>query len=379
MKKIVLLGSSGSIGRNVLEVIDEFKNEFKVLALAVKENIGLLLKQVKKFKPDYVAVFNKDYIGYLSKKLKGERIKVLGGEEGLKELCRLKEADLIVNAVVGSAGLKYTLEALENRKNIALANKESLVMAGEILTRLAKKNKVKIIPVDSEHNAIFNLISNRKFETIEKIILTASGGPFRLFRKIDLRNVSPIEALRHPVWRMGNKITIDSATLANKGFEIIEAHHLFNIDYERIEVLIHPQSIIHSMIQTVDGSIYAQLSLPDMKFPILNALSYPEIFKNPFKKIDFRKFNRLTFEMPDYDRFPLLKYSYEIGKKGGNMPAAFVVADEIAVSMFLNRKIKFNKIYKLIKEIVESTKYIENPTIKDIFNTEREIYAKFNF
>jgi len=375
LKNIIILGSSGSIGRSTLEVIRAFKNRFRVIALTVKQNIKILAKQIKEFSPRYVAVLD----SYAAEKLK-KRItdtKILTGEEGIKTLISLKNIDIIVNAIIGSAGLRYTYEAVKKGKTIALANKESLVMAGKIIMQTARKYKSTIVPIDSEHSALFQLLQNKKHNEIEKIILTASGGPFLYWRRIDLRNVTPWEALKHPVWRMGNKITVDSATMINKGFEVIEAHHLFNIDYDKIDVIIHPQSIIHSMIQTIDGEIYAQLSPPDMKYPILIALAYPERLENPFQRLSLEKIKKLTFERPDYKKFPLLKYAYEIGKKGGNLPAALTVADEIAVKLFLQRKIKFNQIFKTIKNIVESIKFIENPDIEDIFNTEKYILQTF--
>ncbi len=376
MKKIVILGSTGSIGKNTLEVIRAFRDKFKVIALTAKQNIKILENQIKEFQPKYVAVLNSDAAAKLKKKIKN--IEVFVGEDGIKYLLKLKNIDLIVNAIMGSAGLRYTYEAIKTGKIIALANKESLVMAGKIVMKSAKKYKSSIVPIDSEHSALFHLLHNKKPKEIEKIILTASGGPFFRWKTIDLKNVTPWEALKHPVWRMGSKITVDSATMLNKGFEIIEAHHLFNIDYDKIDVIIHPQSIIHSMVQIIDGEIYAQLSPPDMKFPIINALSFPEKLKNPFKRLSLEKIKKLSFEKPDYNKFPLLKYSYEIGKRGGNLPAALTVADEIAVNLFLQRKIKFNQIFKLIKNIVESVKFIKNPDIEDIFNTENYILEKFN-
>jgi len=376
LKKIVILGSTGSIGKNTLEVIRAFRDKFKVIALTAKQNIKILENQIKEFQPKYVAVLNSDAAAKLKKKIKN--IEVFVGEDGIKYLLKLKNIDLIVNAIMGSAGLRYTYEAIKTGKIIALANKESLVMAGKIVMKSAKKYKSSIVPIDSEHSALFHLLHNKKPKEIEKIILTASGGPFFRWKTIDLKNVTPWEALKHPVWRMGSKITVDSATMLNKGFEIIEAHHLFNIDYDKIDVIIHPQSIIHSMVQIIDGEIYAQLSPPDMKFPIINALSFPEKLKNPFKRLSLEKIKKLSFEKPDYNKFPLLKYSYEIGKRGGNLPAALTVADEIAVNLFLQRKIKFNQIFKLIKNIVESVKFIKNPDIEDIFNTENYILEKFN-
>lgn len=375
MKNIIILGSTGSIGRSTLEVIRAFKDRFRVIALAVRENIKILEKQIKEFSPRYVAILDFNAAEKLKNKI--TNIKILTGEEGIKSLIELKNIDIIVNAIIGSPGLRYTYEAVKKGKTIALANKESLVMAGKIIMRTARRYKSTIVPIDSEHSALFHLLQDRKQNEIERIILTASGGPFLYWRKIDLRNVTPWEALRHPVWRMGDKITVDSATMINKGFEVIEAHHLFNIEYDKIDVIIHPQSIIHSMVQTIDGEIYAQLSPPDMKYPILNALAYPEKLKNPFQRLSLEKIKKFTFERPDYKKFPLLKYAYEIGKRGGNLPAALTVADDIAVKLFLQRKIKFNHIFKTIKNIVESIKFIENPDIKDIFDTENYILQNF--
>ena len=280
-KNIVILGSTGSIGQNSLEIISKFKDRFNVTGLSANRNIDLLEKQINIFKPEYAAVNNETSGRELQKKCKNT--KILIGQQGIKKLCGIKKCSLVLNAIIGSSGLKYTVEAIYNRKNIALANKESYVMAGRIINKLIKKYKVKIIPVDSEHSAIFHLINNLNKKDIEKYYLTASGGPFvnkpvREFMKITIK-----DTMKHPIWKMGGKITVDSATMINKGFEIIEAHYLFNIDFNDIKVIIHPQSIIHSMVKTKDGEIYAQLSPPDMKFPILNALSYPEKLKNPFK------------------------------------------------------------------------------------------------
>ncbi len=374
MKKIIILGSTGSIGKNTLNVIKKTGNRVKVIGISIRRNIKEAEKQIKEFKPKYVAVLEKKAADILQRRVKG--VNILRGEEGILSLLE-KRIDMVVNAVIGSSGLKYTYYAVKNGLDISLANKESLVMAGDIIMNLARHNGTKIIPIDSEHSAIFHLLLNQKPENIEKIILTASGGPFRNWRKTDLRKVTPIDALKHPVWSMGSKITIDSATMINKGFEVIEAHHLFNISYDKIDVVIHPQSIIHSMIQTIDGEIYAQMSPPDMRYPILNALFFPDKVKNPFKSLDIDKIRKITFEKPDYKKFPLLKYSYEIGKKGGNLPSALTVADDVAVDMFLKRKIKFNKIFTTIKKIVESVKFIDKPDINDIFRTEKYILEKY--
>ncbi|MBN1897411.1 MAG: 1-deoxy-D-xylulose-5-phosphate reductoisomerase [Spirochaetes bacterium] len=377
MKRIIILGSTGSIGKNTLNIIRRMNKHFQVLALAVKNNIRILERQIHQFHPKYAAVLDIESAARLRKKVRG--VTVLEGEEGIRSLLELKKADLVVNSIIGSAGLQYTHKAIREQLPVALANKESLVMAGKIIMKLARKNKVPIIPIDSEHSALFHLLKRTRPDEIEKIILTASGGPFLTWRKIDLVNVTPWDALRHPVWRMGSKITVDSATMLNKGFEIIEAHHLFDIDFNKIEVIIHPQSIIHSMIQTIDGEIYAQLSPPDMRFPILSALSFPEMIKNPLKPLGVEKIHRLSFQKPDVKKFPLLSYAYAIGKKGGNLPAALTVADEIAVKLFFERKLKFSHIFNKIKQIVESVKFIKNPDIEDIFKTERDILTRYSY
>lgn len=371
-KNIVILGSTGSIGRNALKIIEKFNDLFNIVGLSANKNINLLKSQIKKFQPDYVAVYNEGLASQLQKKCPGH--KIYSGETGLKKLCGLRKSDIILNAIIGSSGLKYTVEAIYNKKNIALANKESYVMAGDILNKLKRKYKVQIIPVDSEHSALFHLIEplqNKK--DVEKIYLTASGGPFLNKPIQEFIKITMEDTLKHPVWSMGGKITIDSATLINKGFEVIEAHYLFNIDYKNIEVIIHPQSIIHSMIKTIDGEIYAQMSPPDMKFPIQSALSYPEKLKSPFQSIDFFKQKSLTFQSPDFNKFPLLEYSYKIGKKGGNLPAALSIADDIVLAGFLERKIKFNDIFPCIKNLVENIKYVEIPNLDDIFKLEKKM------
>ncbi|MBU1077479.1 MAG: 1-deoxy-D-xylulose-5-phosphate reductoisomerase [Spirochaetes bacterium] len=376
MKNIVILGSTGSIGKNSLEIIDKFKDKFNVLALSANKNINLLEKQIKKFKVGMAAVYDETLAKQLQKKCRNTEI--YSGTDGIKKLCAFKKCDLILNAIIGSSGLKYTVESIYNRKNIALANKESYVMAGPILNDLIRKYKVDIIPVDSEHSAIFHLIKNLDSrKDIEKIYLTASGGPFLNKPIQEFVQITIEDALKHPVWSMGGKITVDSATLINKGFEVIEAVHLFKIGYQDIDVVIHPQSIIHSMVKVIDGEIYAQLSPPDMKFPILNALSYPEKLKNPFQSLDLYKLKNLSFQKPDNNKFPLLKYSYDIGKKGGNLPAALSIADDIVVSQFLERKIRFNDIFPGIKNIVENVKYMETPDLDDILRLEKEINYRF--
>ena len=370
-KNITILGSTGSIGKNALEIIDKFKEKFNVAGLSVNKNIDLLEEQIKKFNPELAAVYDENKVKELQKRCKNTRI--LSGENGIRELCRLKQCSLVLNAIIGSSGLRYTVEAIYNRKDIALANKESYVMAGGILNKLIKKYSVRIIPVDSEHSAIFHLINNSNKNDISKIYLTSSGGPFLNKPADEFDDITIEDTMDHPTWNMGGKITVDSATMMNKGFEVIEARWLFDIDYNDIEIVIHPQSIIHSMVKTRDGEIYAQLSPPDMKFPILNALSYPEKLDNPFEGLDLFKIRNLTFREPDNKKFPLLKYAYEIGNKGGNLPAALSIADDVAVNQFLHGKIKFNDIFPCIKKMVENVKYIGNPDLDDIFKLEQEL------
>ncbi|MDD5066862.1 MAG: 1-deoxy-D-xylulose-5-phosphate reductoisomerase [bacterium] len=377
MKKgVVILGSTGSIGRNALHILRHFPAQFRIIGLSAGRNIRLLKQQIKEYNPELVAVHDPHSCRALRKeKLSCE---IREGENGIKELCSLKNAPLLLNAIIGSSGLKYTVEAILHKKTIALANKESYVMAGLLLDRLLKKYNARIIPVDSEHSALFHLLQNLKKEDVESLILTASGGPFlhkprEYFQRISLR-----ETLKHPVWSMGSKITVDSATMMNKGFEVIEAHHLFHISYDRIKVVIHPQSLIHSMVQTIDGEIYSQMSPPDMRYAILNALTFPEKFRNPLIKFNFRKDHTLSFQEPDYRKFPLLRYAYTIGRKGGNAPASLCVADDIVVRGFLNKKIKFSRIYPAIRYIVSRIKYVENPDLNNIFWLERHINEKYS-
>jgi len=371
MKNIVILGSTGSIGKNSLRIIAKFKDKFRVIGVSAYKNIKILENQIQEFNIPVVAIYDKELANKLQKKYPD--IEVLAGEKGIKKLCGLKECDMVLNAIIGSSGLKYTLECIYNRKNIALANKESYIMAGEFINNLSKKYNVEIIPVDSEHSAIFHLISKVNKNDIVKYYLTASGGPFLNKPIKEFENITVEETLQHPVWEMGGKITVDSATMINKGFEVIEAHHLFNIDYDMIEVVIHPQSIVHGIIKTKDGEMYAQLSLPDMKYPIMNALSFPEKLENPFPQLDIFSLKELTFSKPDYKKFPLLRYACEVGRKGGNLPAALSIADDIVVEKFLNGRLKFTQIFPSIKKIVESVKYIENPNLEDILNLENKL------
>lgn len=375
-KNIVILGSTGSIGKNALAIIEKFPEQFKVIGLSANRNIKLLTEQIKKFKPECVAIYHQEAYKTITKKIKN--IEILNGEKGIKSLCALKHVDLILNAIIGSSGLKYTLESILHRKKIALANKESYVMAGELINRLIKKYKTEIIPVDSEHSALFHLLHQMETKHVDSIILTASGGPFWHKPKDQFSRITLKDTLKHPTWSMGNKITVDSATMLNKGFEVIEAHHLFRIPYEKIKVIIHPQSIIHSMVQTIDGEIYSQMSPPDMKYAILNAMTFPEKFKHPFSPLNFNHLPPFTFQEPDFNKFPLLHYTYTLGKKGGNLPAALCIADDIVVNRYLHNQIKFNDIYPQIKKIVSSIKYVENPDLEHILGLEKEMKKIFS-
>lgn len=347
MKKITILGSTGSIGRSALEVISKCRDRFKVIGLTANSNIKLLEEQIKTFKPEIVAVADEANAAKLRKK---SGIEVLSGESGISEVASLSKADFVLSAIVGFAGLLPTLSAVRAGKTVGLANKESLVVAGEIVMKDAVKFGARIIPVDSEHSAIFQCIEGRSSQSVRKIVLTASGGPFFGRNKKELAKVTLEDALKHPNWEMGKKITIDSATLMNKGLEVIEAHHLFGLSHDRIDVLIHPQSIVHSMVEFRDRSYIAQLSVPDMKGPIAYALSYPERIDNPMPALDLSSIEKLTFRKPDTECFPCLLYAYEASKEGGTMPAVLNAANEIAVGAFLQKAIGFNDIPAIIKK-----------------------------
>jgi len=371
MKRIAILGSTGSIGKNAIEVILNFPNRFKVTYLAVNKNIKLLLEQVKLLKPKGVVIFDKEKAEEFSNFVNGE-VEVLSGEEGLLEVVSRDDVDIVLNSLVGFSGLKPTIKAIESKKRIALANKETLVVAGEIITKLLRENNVELIPVDSEHNAIFQCLVGEKISDINRIILTASGGPFLYKNKAELENVTVEEALKHPNWKMGSKITIDSATLMNKGLEVIEAHWIFGLPVDRIKVVIHPQSVIHSMVEFIDGSIKAQLGVPDMKIPIQYALTYPERKHANYGQVDFVKLGQMTFLEPDLDKFECLKIAYEVAKLGGTYPTVLNAANEVAVEAFLNRKIKFTMIHEVIKKAIDAHKPKFNPDLDDILTADSE-------
>jgi 1-deoxy-D-xylulose-5-phosphate reductoisomerase len=371
MKKITILGSTGSIGISALDVIEKNQQCFQVVALAAGKNINLLKKQIEKFKPKVVAVSSKDSALKLREALTAKtKVKIFYDEEGLKEIASFPSADIVVSAISGSAGLMPTLAAIEAGKDIALANKETMVMAGEIVTKRAKKKGVRIIPVDSEHSAIFQCLEGRKRENLRRIILTASGGPFLNFTRNELKKVSLSQTLQHPNWKMGKKITVDSASLMNKGLEVIEAKWLFNLDISDIDVLIHPQSIVHSMIEFIDGAFLAQMGIPDMKIPIAYALTYPERIINDLPSLDLVKIGKLEFLKPDIKKFSCLALAYAAGLCGGTAPVVLNAADEVAVSAFIEKKIRFIDLPKIIEKILVLHDSINNPSLDDILQAD---------
>ncbi len=353
MKTILLLGSTGSIGVSTLDVIRLLKDKFKVFALTANTNIELLEKQINEFRPEFVVVKDKEKAKEL-KSIVNDKCTVLAGEEGLLEITKNGNYDILLSALVGFAGLKPTIESIKRGKRIALANKETLVAAGEIVINLAQKHNAEILPVDSEHSAIFQCLVGEKNNSIEKLIVTASGGPFRNHSIEELKNVTVAEALNHPNWDMGNKVTIDSATMMNKGLEVIEAHWLFNLDKDKIDVVIHPQSIVHSMVEFVDNTIKAQLSLPDMKLPIQYALTYPERVGSNFVNTHFPSLKELTFYEPDLVKFNCLQLAYDAMEEGGTAPCILNAANEIAVEKFLTGTIKFTQIPELITNALDN-------------------------
>ncbi len=369
MKKLSVLGSTGSIGKNTLEVISCHPDKFKVVALAVKNNIQLLEEQIIKFKPDVVAVF--DSVAAECIKKKDLSVEVLAGEKGLAEVAKLEDVDMVVSAIVGSDGLVPTYEAVKAGKELALATKEALVMAGQIIMSEAKRQGVRILPVDSEHSAVFQCLNNRDINEVEKIILTASGGPFLGKSVAELESVTPSDALNHPNWDMGKKITIDSATLMNKGLEVIEAYWLFNLPLEKIDVILHPQSIIHSMVRFVDGSVIAQMSVPDMKGPISYALSYPQRFEGILPVLDLAEIGELTFEEPDRKKYVSLDLTYDALKKGGTMPCVLNAANEVAVKAFLNEQIPFTGIPQVVSDTMLQHEVLKGDSIEEVLSASK--------
>ena len=366
MKKISILGSTGSIGTQTLDVVRKNRDKFEVVAISANSSINLLLEQIKEFQPKYVAVYNEESGKALKSMIPSDiKVEILSGMDGLITISSLDEIDILLTAIVP------TLEAIKNRKTIALANKETLVTAGELVMSEAKKRNVSILPVDSEHSAIFQCLNGENNKEIDSIILTASGGPFRGKSKEELLNVTKNEALKHPNWSMGRKISIDSSTLMNKGLEVIEAKWLFDVEADKIDVVVHPQSIIHSMVQFVDSSIIAQMGCPDMKLPIQYALTYPERVINDFERLDFSKLSSLTFEKPDLDTFPCLKLAYDCLKMGGTYSAVLNAANEVLVNEFLEDKIKFYDIPYYIEKTLDAHECIKKPTLEEILHIDK--------
>ena len=374
MRNITVLGSTGSIGTQTLEVVRAYPENFCIKALAAGRNIDLLEKQAIQFKPDYVVVWDESDAKVLRDRLKDTRITVLSGMEGLISVSTLDSVDIVVTAIVGMIGILPTVAAIKARKDIALANKETLVCAGHIIMPLAKELGVKILPVDSEHSAIFQCLNGENRGEIRKILLTASGGPFRGKKLDELKNIRPEDALKHPNWSMGAKITIDSSTMVNKGLEVMEAKWLFGVEYKDVQVVVQPQSIIHSMVEFNDGAVIAQLGTPDMKLPIQYALFYPRRLPVPGgKALDFNTLTSISFEKPDMDTFKGLKLAYQVGESGGNMPTVFNAANERAVAAFLRKQISYLDIYSWIEKACSKIPFIANPSVDDILETQRQV------
>lgn len=370
-RQIAILGSTGSIGRQALEVVDANPDHFQVSVLTANASAELLIDQAKKYRPNTVVIVDEEQWEPVRDALWDEGIKVFAGAKSLEDVVTLEEVDVVLTAIVGFAGLKSTIAAIEAGKPIALANKETLVVAGDLITRLAQEKAVNIYPVDSEHSAIFQCMVGEWENPIEKIILTASGGPFRGKNREELQDVGRQQALKHPNWEMGAKITIDSATLMNKGLEVIEAKWLFGLKPEQIEVVVHPQSIIHSMVQFRDGSLKAQLGLPDMKLPIQYALAYPQRVANDFPRLDFATCRNLTFEEPDLETFGCLRLAFEALQKGGNAACALNAANEVAVEAFLQNSLRFLDIARVNEETMQRVRFMARPTLDDYLETDR--------
>jgi 1-deoxy-D-xylulose-5-phosphate reductoisomerase len=375
-KNIAILGSTGSIGTQALEVVASHPEAFQVEVLTAQNNADLLIEQAKKFNPNAVVIVNEESYQKVKEALLPLDIKVFTGENALTSVVQMESVDLVLTALVGYSGLKPTLSAIEAGKAIALANKETLVVAGELVTGLAKAKGVNIYPVDSEHSAIFQCIVGEFHNPIEKIVLTASGGPFRGRKRDELLYVTKAQALKHPNWTMGAKVTIDSASLMNKGLEVIEAKWLFGLKPQQVEVVVHPQSIIHSLIQFEDGSIKAQLGLPDMRLPIQFAMTYPDRYKSDFPRFDFAKYPALTFEKPDTETFRNLALAYDAMERGGNMPCVLNAANEIAVAEFLQDRVSFLGMSDIVERCLAKMDYIASPSLEDYVNTDKETRIK---
>jgi len=370
-EEIVILGSTGSIGRSTLEVIDSHPGRFNVIALAGYSNTDLLEKQYRRYRPAYIGVVDPIAGETLSERLKSEKVEVLIGEKEIVRLAGLEDADLVVNAVVGAAGLLASLETIKNGKRLALANKESLVTGGPLFPELLKKHGGAVLPIDSEHSAIWQALTSGKAEEVRKLIITASGGPFRTLPIDEFAGITPEMALNHPTWKMGRKITIDSATLANKGLEVIEAVTLFSVEVDKVEVVVHPQSIVHSMVEFVDSSIIAQMSMPDMRLPISYALFWPDRMESEFGRLEMSNLRSLDFEQPDLKRFPVLRLAFEVAAAGGTAPALYNAANEVAVEAFLAGSVSFVEISDIISATVEEIEVVSNPTLDDILEADK--------
>jgi len=375
-KSIAILGSTGSIGTQALEVIAQHSDIFEVEVLTAQNNADLLIAQAKQHKPNAVVIVNEKFYQQVKDELLPLGIKVFAGETALASIVEMDTIDLVLTALVGYSGLKPTIRAIQAGKNIALANKETLVIGGELVTRLANEKGVNIYPVDSEHSAIFQCIVGEFHNKIEKVILTASGGPFRGMKKSDLTKVTKAQALKHPNWTMGAKVTIDSASLMNKGLEVIEAKWLFGLKAEQVEVVVHPQSIIHSMVQFEDGSMKAQLGLPDMRLPIQFAMTYPQRLKSDFPRFDFANYPALTFEKPDTETFRNLALAFEALSRGGNMPCVLNAANEVAVEEFLQDRIGFLQMSDVVEQCLSKMNYVASPDLEDYVNTDKETRIK---
>lgn len=373
MKKIAILGSTGSIGTQTLEVVRE-NGDIEILAVAAGNNIALLEEQIREFGPKLAAVWTEKKAQELKDRVRDLDVKVVSGMEGLLEVAAMPETEILVTAIVGMIGIRPTIEAIKAGKDIALANKETLVTAGHIIMPLAEEYGVSILPVDSEHSAIFQSLQGGQEKALHKILLTASGGPFRGKKRAELANIQVEDALKHPNWEMGKKITIDSSTMINKGLEVIEAKWLFGVSVDQVEVVVQPQSIIHSMVEYIDGAIIAELGTPDMKLPIQYALYYPLRCYLPGKRLDFSQISQITFEQPDMETFYGLKLAYEAGRRGGSLPTVLNAANEAAVSLFLERKLKYLQIPEMILCCMERHQNIADPTVEQILDIEQETY-----
>lgn len=383
MKRISILGSTGSVGTNTLAVVEAHPQAFQVVALAAGSRVDLLEEQIRRFRPRLVSVAGEAAAAELRRRLEGFPVEILWGAEGLLRVATAEEADLVVSAMVGSVGLLPTLQAIKAKKDVALANKEVLVMAGELVMAEVKAQGTKLLPIDSEHSAIFQCLERGGRRYLRRIILTASGGPFRTRPRESFAQITPEEALNHPTWNMGKKITIDSATLMNKGLEVIEAKWLFDLPVKKIEVVVHPQSIIHSLVEYVDGSMLAQLSITDMRLPILYALAYPERLESPLSSLNLTALSALTFEPLDLERFPCLSYAYWAAEAGGTLPTVLNAANEVAVELFLSRRIGFDEIPVLIKNALDRHGRRAIRSLEDILEADREVrlelFAEYGF